>query len=71
LGGVAGVILGILIKPYFKGDWYQHIVVPWLWMFMGMAICIVVGLLSGYYPARKLADPIESLRLSKSIQDYF
>jgi putative ABC transport system permease protein len=65
LGGVAGVILGILIGNLIsKAIGISTFVVPWLWMFMGMAICIVVGLLSGYYPAHKASklDPIESLR---------
>lgn len=65
LGGIGGVILGILIGNLIsRAIGISAFVVPWLWMFVGMVICIVVGLLSGYYPAHKASklDPIESLR---------
>ena len=65
LGGIGGVILGILIGNLIsKAIGINAFVVPWLWMLVGMLICIVVGLLSGYYPAHKASklDPIESLR---------
>jgi len=65
LGGVGGVLLGILIGNVisrFMG--ITAFVLPWFWMLVGMIICVVVGLLSGYYPAHKASklDPIESLR---------
>jgi len=65
LGGIAGIIMGIgtgnLISRAIGIDTF---VVPWLWMLVGLIICVVVGLLSGYYPAFKASklDPIESLR---------
>jgi len=65
LGGIGGVILGIIIGNIIsKAIGIDTFVVPWLWMLVGMVICIVVGLLSGYYPAHKASklDPIESLR---------
>jgi len=65
LGGIGGVILGILVGNLIsRAIGINAFVVPWLWMMMGMMICIFVGLLSGYYPAHKASklDPIESLR---------
>lgn len=65
LGGALGVVLGVLAGnavTVFAGA--GTFIVPWLWMGLGLAICVTVGLLSGYYPAAKAArmDPIESLR---------
>ncbi|MCB0498655.1 MAG: ABC transporter permease [Cyclobacteriaceae bacterium] len=65
LGGVAGIIMGIGIGNLISSAiGIDSFVVPWLWMLVGLIICIVVGLLSGYYPAFKASqlDPIESLR---------
>ncbi len=65
LGGVAGIIMGIGIGNLIsRAIGIDSFVVPWLWMLVGLIICIVVGLLSGYYPAFKASklDPIESLR---------
>ena len=65
LGGLAGIILGILagngVARLMEID---KIVIPWFWMFVGIVVCVVVGLVSGYYPANKASklDPIESLR---------
>jgi putative ABC transport system permease protein len=65
LGGVTGVILGILIGNLLaKLMGIDSFVIPWFEMMLGMVVCIGVGLISGYYPARKasMLDPIESLR---------
>jgi putative ABC transport system permease protein len=65
LGGIAGVILGILIGNVLSGAMgIDAFVIPWTWMFVGLVVCIFVGLISGYYPASKASklDPIESLR---------
>lgn len=64
LGGFVGIIFGILlglgVTALIKGVF----VVPWNWMLLGIIVCVVVGLISGLYPALKAArmDPIESLR---------
>lgn len=65
LGGIAGVILGIIIGNLMsRAMGIDAFVVPWMWMLIGMIVCVIVGLISGYYPAHKASklDPIESLR---------
>ena len=65
IGGLAGVLLGLIganalavyllkVPPAFPADW----------ALIGLAICSLVGVVFGSYPAYKAAnlDPIESLR---------
>lgn len=64
LGGIAGVILGIIggnAAAYFLE---ATPVIPVDWVLIGLAICSLVGIVFGAYPAVKAAnlDPIESLR---------
>ncbi len=64
-GGLLGILLGIGI-----GNGVSNIispgsfVMPWLWMIVGLVVCVFVGLISGFIPANKASklDPIESLR---------
>jgi putative ABC transport system permease protein len=65
MGGIAGVVFGLLIGNLMSSLISSGgFVVPWLWMVVGLVVCVVVGLLSGYYPAYRASklDPIESLR---------
>lgn len=64
LGGIAGIILGVVLGNLGAKAMNMSFVMPWLWIFVGMLVCLLVGLLSGYYPANKASklDPIESLR---------
>lgn len=64
LGGILGIILGVVfgnaVGSYVGGVF----IIPWVWMLLAVVLCVIVGLLSGLYPAFKASrlDPIESLR---------
>lgn len=66
LGGLGGLLLGIAVGNIISGFVGEgsRFVVPWLWMIMGIGICVLVGVISGIYPAIKASrlDPIEALR---------
>lgn len=65
LGGIGGITLGIffgnIVTIYIGGG---NFIIPWIWITMGLLISTLVGVLSGYIPAKKASslDPIESLR---------
>ncbi|MGB3466785.1 MAG: ABC transporter permease [Cyclobacteriaceae bacterium] len=65
LGGLGGIILGILfgnLVPLFIGG--GTFIIPWKWIIIGVTIGFIVGILSGFIPARRASklDPIDSLR---------
>jgi putative ABC transport system permease protein len=64
LGGIFGIILGILIGNLVSSMLKSSFVIPWTWVTMGVVVCFIVGIVSGYAPALKAAniDPIEALR---------
>lgn len=64
LGGLVGIFLGILIGNIVTPILGGTFLIPWAWMALGFSLCMVVGIVSGFYPAMKAArlDPIESLR---------
>ncbi|MFQ5334658.1 MAG: ABC transporter permease, partial [Flavobacteriales bacterium] len=63
-GGLVGIVIGIPVGNIMSFILEIGFVVPWLWMLLGIALCMLVGVIAGYYPARKASrlDPIEALR---------
>jgi len=64
VGGPVGVALGILGGNLLALVLKLPPVIPFDWVAIGLAMCSVVGIIFGTYPAWKAAnlDPIESLR---------
>jgi len=64
LGGFFGITFGILIGNTLSIFMKTSFIIPWLWILLGVSLCLVVALVSGIIPANKAArlDPIESLR---------
>ncbi len=67
LGGIAGLVLAMVfgnVVSQLLSQGTASFIVPWLWLMIGISVCIMVGLFSGFYPAWKASrlDPIEALR---------
>ena len=60
LGLVAGVAVGNLVALLMGASF----IMPWFWILFAVAVCIAVGVASGYLPAVRAAalDPIVALR---------
>jgi putative ABC transport system permease protein len=64
MGGLLGIILGIIAGNAVSLSVGGTFIIPWMWMLVGIGFCLIVGLISGIYPAFKASrlDPIEALR---------
>lgn len=64
LGGLAGIVMGVAIARVIAASAGWPTVVTPLSILLATGVAVVVGLVSGIYPAVRAAnlDPIESLR---------
>lgn len=64
IGGLFGIAIGVGIGNLAGGLLNAKAAIPWEWVFIGLSLCIAVGVIFGTYPAYKAAnlDPIEALR---------
>ena len=64
LGGISGIILGVMAGNIVTFFTDTSFLIPWMWIGIGVLLCLIVALASGILPATKAArlDPIESLR---------
>lgn len=64
MGGVLGIVMGIIAANLISLSLSSDFFMPWFWIIVGFIVCLMVGLISGYLPAKRASqlDPIESLR---------
>jgi putative ABC transport system permease protein len=64
VGGIAGIAMGLAVGNGLAYAMGADTVFPIQWMLLALAVSIAVGIISGWYPAKKAAglDPIEALR---------
>ncbi|MGB1296612.1 MAG: ABC transporter permease [Flavobacteriales bacterium] len=64
LGGIFGIIFGICIGNIVAFFMDNPFFVPWFWVSLAFVLCIIMGVISGYYPAKRAASlqPVEALR---------
>jgi putative ABC transport system permease protein len=64
IGGVGGIILGMAVGNFIAVEISGTFVAPWLWLLFAIVLCTLIGLMSGFYPAKKASrlDPVEALR---------
>jgi len=64
MGGALGIFLGILLGNLISLAMGGSFIIPWMFIMGGFVLCVLVGIGSGYYPAKKASklDPVEALR---------
>lgn len=64
MGGIFGIMFGIGIGNIVAYFLSNPFFIPWFWVMVAFTLCIIMGVLSGFYPARRAANlqPVEALR---------
>ncbi|HTH82710.1 MAG TPA: ABC transporter permease [Mucilaginibacter sp.] len=64
IGGIGGIILGMAVGNLIAIQISGKFIIPWLWLLAAIMLCTLIGLGSGFYPAKKASklDPVEALR---------
>ena len=65
LGGILGIIFGILVGNIVSMIIGSSFIIPWMWIILGVVLCFIVGIISGYIPAQKASklDPIIAVKI--------
>ncbi len=64
VGGLIGIAIGVGIGNILAVFIHASVYIPILWVFIGLGVCVLVGVVFGLIPAIKAAnmDPIDALR---------
>lgn len=64
IGCVVGIVIGVLVGNIVAMAMNASFIIPWVWICAAIAVCLLVGVASGYVPAVRASklDPIEALR---------
>ena len=63
-GGIIGIVSGALVVEIVAFWMDKGAFIPWIWMGIGLVVCIITGAVFGVYPAFKAAslDPVNAFR---------
>ena len=63
-GCMLGIVLGIIVGNITAKFIGAPFTIPFVWILFAVAVCLLVGIASGYLPAVRASrlDPIEALR---------
>jgi putative ABC transport system permease protein len=64
LGGLGGIVLGWLAGNFVAAQMNVPMIIPWFWISAAIAICTLIGVSFGFFPALRAARlrPVEALR---------